>query len=149
MGETYWAAEKAAKALKVDWDLGENKNISSKTIRDESIRLQKDPNAGFLWVLEGDTDKGMKNAANKHTAIYETAIAYHGCMEPMNCTVYEKDGIMHIHSGHQSFTFYSCSCWRRNRCRGDKVVCHQYYAGGGFWKKRSDAFILAQRLVNL
>ena len=49
-------AEKAAKALKIDWDLGENKNISDKDIRDESIRLQKDPNAGFLWVLEGDTD---------------------------------------------------------------------------------------------
>ena len=29
IGETYWAAEKAAKALKIDWDLGENKNISS------------------------------------------------------------------------------------------------------------------------
>ena len=47
----------------------------------------------------------MKNAQNKHTAIYETAIAYHGCLEPMNGVAYEKDGIMHIHSGHQSFTF--------------------------------------------
>jgi len=46
IGETYWAAEKAAKALKIDWDLGENKNISSDDIRDESIRLQKDPDAG-------------------------------------------------------------------------------------------------------
>ena len=78
IGETYWAAEKAAKALKIDWDLGENKNISSDDIRDESIRFKKIQMLVFLWVLEGDTDKGMKNAQNKHTAVYETEIAYHG-----------------------------------------------------------------------
>ena len=135
IGETYWAAEKAAKALKIDWDLGENKNISSDDIRDESIRLQKDPNAGFLWVLEGDTDKGMKNAANKHTAVYETAIAYHGCLEPMNGVAYEKDGIMHIHSGHQSFTFAVGNTAAALGVEQDKIVCHQYYAGGGFGRR--------------
>ena len=97
LGETIWAAMNAAKALKIDWDLGENRNISSKDIRDESIRLQKDPDAGFLWVLEGDTDNAIKNAQTKHSAVYETAIAYHGCHEPMNCTAYEKDGVWHLH----------------------------------------------------
>ena len=149
MGETYWAAEKAAKALKVDWDLGENKNVSSKTIRDESIRLQKNPNDGFLWVLEGDTEKGMKNAANKHTAVYETAIAYHGCMEPMNCVVYEKDGIWHIHGANQSASFTPAVVGGAIGFDSDKVVCHQYYAGGGFGRKgENDAFVMAAQASN-
>ncbi len=147
LGETYWAAEKAAKALKVDWDLGENKNVSSKTIRDESIRLQKDPNSGFLWVLEGDTDKGMKNAQNKHTAVYETEIAYHGCLEPMNAVAFEKEGIMHIHSGHQSFTFAVGNTAAALGVEADKVVCHQYYAGGGFGRRTEpDCHILTAQV---
>jgi isoquinoline 1-oxidoreductase len=148
LGETYWAAEKAAKALKVDWDLGENKNVSSKTIRDESIRLQKDPNSGFLWVLEGDTDKGMNNAQNKHTAVYETEIAYHGCLEPMNAVAFEKDGIMHIHSGHQSFTFAVGNTAAALGVEADKVVCHQYYAGGGFGRRTEpDCHILTAQVA--
>ena len=31
----------AAKALKISWDLGENKNVSSEDIRNESIKLQR------------------------------------------------------------------------------------------------------------
>ena len=144
LGETYWAAEKAAKALKVEWDLGPNKSISSKDIRDESIRLQKDPSSGFLWVLEGDTDKAMKTASNKHTAVYETSIAYHGTLEPMNCTAYEKDGIMHLHGGHQSFTFAVGNTAAALGIEADKIVCHQYYAGGGFGRRTEpDNHVLA------
>ena len=144
LGETYWAAEKAAKALKVEWDLGPNKNISSKDIRDESIKLQKDPSSGFLWVLEGDTDKAMKTASNKHTAVYETSIAYHGTLEPMNCTAYEKDGIMHLHGGHQSFTFAVGNTAAALGIEADKIVCHQYYAGGGFGRRTEpDNHVLA------
>ena len=144
LGETYWAAEKAAKALKVEWDLGPNKNISSKNIRDESIKLQKDPSSGFLWVLEGDTDKAMKSVTNKHTAVYETSIAYHGTLEPMNCTAYEKDGIMHLHGGHQSFTFAVGNTAAALGIEADKIVCHQYYAGGGFGRRTEpDNHVLA------
>ena len=77
----------------------------------------------------------MKNAANKHTAVYETAIAYHGCLEPMNGVAYEKDGIMHIHSGHQSFTFAVGNTAAALGVEQDKIVCHQYYAGGGFGRR--------------
>ncbi len=144
LGETIWAAMNAAKALKIDWDLGENKNVSSKDIRDESIRLQKDPNSGFLWVLEGDTEKAMKNAATKHSAVYETSIAYHGCHEPMNCTAYEKDGVWHLHGGNQWFSMAAPSVAAAVGVEADKVVCHQYLAGTGFGRRTEpDNFILA------
>ena len=144
LGETYWAAEKAAKALKIDWDLGPNKSVSSKDIRDESIKLQKDPSKGFLWVLEGDTDKAMKNASNKHTAVYETAIAYHGTLEPMNCTAYEKDGVWHLHGGNQWFSMAAPTTAAAIGVEADKVICHQYYAGGGFGRRTEpDNFVLA------
>jgi isoquinoline 1-oxidoreductase len=144
LGETIWAAMNAAKALKIKWDLGENKNISSEDIRNESIKLQKDPSAGFLWVLEGDTDNAMSNAATKHSAVYETSIAYHGCHEPMNCTAYEKDGIWHLHGGNQWFSMAAPTAAAALGVEADKVVCHQYLAGTGFGRRTEpDNFVLA------
>ena len=144
LGETIWAAMNAAKALKIKWDLGENKNVSSEDIRNESVRLQQDPSAGFLWVLEGDTDEAMSNAATKHSAVYETAIAYHGCHEPMNCTAYEKDGIWHLHGGNQWMSMAQPTAAAALGVEADKVVCHQYLAGTGFGRKTEpDYFVLA------
>ena len=134
----------AAKALKIKWDLGENKNVSSEDIRNESVKLQKDPSSGFLWVLEGDTDKAMNNAATKHSAVYETSIAYHGCHEPMNCTAYEKDGIWHLHGGNQWFSMAQPTAAAALGVEADKVVCHQYLAGTGFGRRTEpDNFVLA------
>jgi isoquinoline 1-oxidoreductase len=144
LGETIWAAMNAAKALKIDWDLGENKNVSSEDIRNESVKLQQDPSKGFLWVLEGDTDDAMKNAATKHSAVYETSIAYHGCHEPMNCTAYEKDGIWHLHGGNQWFSMAAPTAAAALGVEADKVVCHQYLAGTGFGRRTEpDNFVLA------
>ena len=144
LGETVWAAMNAAKALKIDWDLGENKNVSSEDIRNESIKLQQDPSSGFLWVLEGDTDDAMKNASTKHSAVYETSIAYHGCHEPMNCTAYEKDGIWHLHGGNQWFSMAAPTAAAALGVEADKVVCHQYLAGTGFGRRTEpDNFVLA------
>ena len=144
LGETVWAAMNAAKALKIKWDLGENKNVSSEDIRNESVRLQQDPSAGFLWVLEGDTDEAMNNAATKHSAVYETAIAYHGCHEPMNCTAYEKDGIWHLHGGNQWFSMAAPTAAAALGVEADTVVCHQYLAGTGFGRRTEpDNFVLA------
>jgi len=42
---------------------------------------------------------------------------------------------MHIHSGHQSFTFAVGNTAAALGVEADKVVCHQYYAGGGFGRR--------------
>ena len=108
------------------------------------LNLQKDPSSGFLWVLEGDTDDAMKNASTKHSAVYETSIAYHGCHEPMNCTAYEKDGIWHLHGGNQWFSMAAPTAAAALGVEADKVVCHQYLAGTGFGRRTEpDYFVLA------
>ena len=49
LGETVWAAMNAAKALKISWDLGENKNVSSEDIRNELLNF----NRSFSWIFMG------------------------------------------------------------------------------------------------
>ena len=62
LGETYWAAEKAAAAMKVTWDSGPNANTSSSDIIQSAKDSIADESQGFTWVLEGDPE-GAMNAA--------------------------------------------------------------------------------------
>ena len=52
---TYEDAQKAAAALKIDWDRGPHANVSDQSIIEESRRLQREGKAGFLFVKDGDS----------------------------------------------------------------------------------------------
>ena len=81
LGETYWAADAAAAAVNVAWDAGPNADVSTATILGRARELADDPETGFAWVLEGDTDAGLAEAAETHEAEYITNLTYHGIME--------------------------------------------------------------------
>lgn len=151
MGETYWAAEKAAKAINVTWDKGPNQKVDTGAIRKFAVNAQKDPASGFTWVLEGDVDAAMKDAATTHKATYETSIAYHGLMEPMNCVAMEKDGIWHLFTANQWQLRMTGMTATALGVEPATVVHHQQYAGCGFGRRlEPDAAIpaaLASRQV--
>ncbi len=151
MGETYWAADKAAKAMKVSWDKGPNATVSSKSIKRAAQVAQADPSKGFTWVLEGDVDGAMKNTDVQHKATYETATAYHGLMEPMNCVAMEKDGIMHLFTANQWQLRMTGMTAAALGMDAANVVHHQQYAGAGFGRRlEPDAAIpaaLAARFI--
>jgi isoquinoline 1-oxidoreductase len=77
----------------------------------------------------------MKQADTKHTAVYETAIAYHGLMEPMNCVAAEKDGVWHLYTGNQFQSNMTAIVAGYVGVEADKVVHHQQYAGTGFGRR--------------
>jgi len=73
-GETYWAAEKAAAAMNVNWDSGPNANTSSADIVADARSKIADDSEGFTWVLEGDPDGGMSSAKTTVEAEYQTSL---------------------------------------------------------------------------
>ena len=100
-GETYWAAEKAASIIKVNWDNGPNANVSSDDMTQSSRDLIADDTQGYAWVLEGDTQAALKNADTIVEAEYQTSTGYHGMMEPMNMVAMESNGVWHLYTGTQ------------------------------------------------
>ncbi len=144
LGETYWAADAATRALKVTWDKGPNTNVSSESIRQWAVDAQKDPSQGFAWVLDGDVDGAMKHVTDKHTAVYDTSIAYHGLMEPMNCVAMEKDGIWHLYTASQWQLRMTGTAAAALGVEAANVVHHQAFAGTGFGRRTEpDAGMLA------
>ena len=134
-GETYWAAEKAAAAIKVNWDSGPNANTSSEDIVSTARKQIADDSAGFTWVLEGDPDGGMSGANSTHEAEYQTSLGYHGMMEPINAVAMESGGVWHLYTGSQFQTRFVGMTAAALGVDAANVVLHQCYSGTGFGRR--------------
>ena len=144
VANSYWTARKAALALKIDWDLGPNAKVSSKTINDESRRLIDDTKNASTFLNEGDAEKAIASAKVKHEAIYTTTLNIHAPLEPLNATVEIKDGVYHIYTGNQFQTLAMGLVPAALGVKPDKVVLHQQFLGGGFGRRlEADYLIMA------
>ena len=135
LGETYWAAEKAAAAMKVTWDSGPNANTSSSDIIQSAKDSIADESQGFTWVLEGDPEGAMNAAETTVEAEYETSLGYHGLMEPINCVAMESNGIWHLFTGSQFQGRFTAMTAAALGVDGKNVILHQQYCGTGFGRR--------------
>ena len=135
LGETYWAAEKAAAAMKVTWDSGPNANTSSADIVQAAKDSIADESQGFTWVLEGDPEGAMSAAETTVEAECETSLGYHGLMEPINCVAMESNGIWHLFTGSQFQGRFTAMTAAALGVDGKNVVLHQQYCGTGFGRR--------------
>ena len=144
VANSYWTARKAALALKIDYDLGSNAKVSSKTINDESRRLIDNTANASTFLKEGDAEKAIASAKVTHEAIYTTTINIHAPLEPLNATVEIRDGVYHIYTGNQFQTLAMGLVPAALGVKPDKVVLHQQFLGGGFGRRlEADYLIMA------
>jgi isoquinoline 1-oxidoreductase beta subunit len=144
IAENYPAALAAAEALKIDWDLGPNKDVSSDSILERAKELVANPDAGGPFWEVGNADKALPTASIKHEAEYITPLAIHAQLEPMNCVAFEEGGLWHIYSGTQFQTLAVPTVAAALGVKPEQVLVHQVYLGGGFGRRLDpDAMIPA------
>lgn len=151
LAETFPAAMKAAKALKITSDPGPYGKLSLTDIMEDfSSRLDK-PQESAAWVLEGDVEKATAAADKKVRAEYSSDMICHAFMEPINCVVQHAaaDDSWHVHVGTQSTSFARMTLAAYLSKVLDKkpedirIFVHQYLVGGGFGGKQDFDDILA------
>ncbi|WP_375173255.1 molybdopterin cofactor-binding domain-containing protein [Pseudooceanicola sp.] len=130
----YWAAKKAAEALKIDYDLGGNAGLSLADIHAENLRLIESGEDTRLIVNDGDIEAGMSGAETTLIADYTTGVNVHAPLEPMNALVDIKDGVYHIHAGNQFQTLLMGLVGALG-VEPEKIVFRQALLGGGFGRR--------------
>ena len=131
--ETMSAALKAVKAVSVDWAPGPTAKVTETEILAEGARLAADPEAGALFVNEGDIGAAKANAASTMSATYTTGTALHFTMEPQNALVeFDAEGKCHIHAGNQWQSLILPYLANALEMPESDIVIHQYYLGGGY-----------------
>jgi isoquinoline 1-oxidoreductase len=138
IAENFPAAMKAARAIKIDWDLGPNANVSSDDILQRAKDLVADPKAGGLFWLIGDPNKAYDEAPTKIDAEFVTPLASHVPIEPMNALAFFDKGQLHLYSGSQLQAAHQPMLAAATGLKPEQVVIHQMYLGGGFGRRLDD-----------
>ena len=95
VADTWWQAKTALDALPVNWDRGENVEVSSASIDamlDEGLAAAE----AFIGNEAGDAGKALADAAKTVEATYGYPYQNHAPMEPMNATALWTLSLIHI-----------------------------------------------------
>ena len=150
LAETFPAAMKATRAIKLKVDPGPYGNLSLSDIMEEFSAISKNTAESAAWVLEGDVDQAVRQSEKTLEVEYSTDMVCHATMEPIAATVHQsEDGAWHVYTGTQSTSFarMTLSAYL-SKVLGKKpeelqINVHNYILGGGFGGKQDYDDILA------
>lgn len=128
-----WAAKGGLEALATEWDDGPNASLSTDQIW-MRLRRAAETRDGSIAKRVGDARAELGSGDVVHAA-YELPLLAHACMEPLNCTVHVRDGLVDVWIGTQVIGRVQEAVAKVCGVPQDKVTIHQHLLGGGFGRR--------------
>ncbi|GLQ93717.1 xanthine dehydrogenase family protein molybdopterin-binding subunit [Dyella acidisoli] len=135
VGEHFWAAKKGLEALVIDWNRGENANLTTQQLRDAIADTARN-GKGIVARNDGDRPQGTVVQSE-----YQSPMLAHATMEPMNCTVHVTANQCEIWVGSQVPMRAVQEAAKITGLPEGKVLLHQQYLGGGFGRRLETDYV--------
>lgn len=134
VADSWWHANKALKALKVEWENGSKGDISSETIM---AKLRSDIAAPSVPVArkDGDAAKAIASAHKVIEAEYTTGFTNHAGMEPQNATALYTPEKLEVWVGTQNGESSIAAAAEASGLPLEKVQIYKMHAGGAFGRR--------------
>ena len=134
IADSWWQAQRAAQALPVSWDFGENSAVSSGSIR---AHLQAGLTATDARVgrNDGDVERALAHTIKRVEADYEVPFLAHATMEPQNCTAQVTADVVEVWAPTQDGETALAIAADAAGVPPSKVVIHKMMLGGGFGRR--------------
>lgn len=128
-----WRAEQAVKAVQFTRKPHANDSVSSESLEAD----QRNALAGDLGTNyeHGDVGLAMADAGHQVSAEYLVPYLAHATMEPMNATVWQQDGKMHVQCGVQNPLMARKKAAAVAGLDFEDVILHPCTMGGGFGRR--------------
>jgi isoquinoline 1-oxidoreductase beta subunit len=141
VADSWWEAKQARDTIKITWDEGANKSLTTEGVFKGLADAMAKPGASIK--SQGNVADAMKGAAKTVNATYEMPFLSHSPLEPMNFTAdVRKDSALLI----GSIQFQELAMGMASQITGlkpDKITIKTTYLGGGFGR-RIDCDFFAQ-----
>jgi len=134
VADTWWQAQQARKALKVDWNFGAGKAQSSDAFAKKAAELLKAEPENTMRSY-GDVDQALKGAAKVVEAVYSYPFLAHGTLEPMGTTASYTDGKLEMWTTSQTPAEGRSLAAKAAGIPPAAVTVHLIRAGGGFGRR--------------
>ncbi len=134
VADNFWTARQAAKVIDADWEPGPLAGVSSASIRTEQGR-QLDAQSGHRVRDDGSAAATLDSAASVVEAEYWVPYLAHATMEPMNATVWIRDGRCEAWVPTQSPDIARQLICDVTGLPRAAVTVHATWCGGGFGRR--------------
>ncbi|MGA3303415.1 MAG: xanthine dehydrogenase family protein molybdopterin-binding subunit [Methylovirgula sp.] len=134
IGDHFWAAQRGLDALRIRWDEGANRDLTTEQLRDQLKSFSQDGNA-IVARKEGDIDGAFHQATTRLDATYELPFLAHAAMEPINTLIHVKPDSCEIWVGTQVPVRAQMIAAKVTGLPPEKVIVHNQLIGGGFGRR--------------
>jgi isoquinoline 1-oxidoreductase beta subunit len=134
VADNWWRANRALQALTVEWDVGENGNVSSESIMQflrTGIEAKEVPTAR----KDGDFDRAIAGAAKVIEAEYYAPYLTHATMEPQTATALVTGDKVEVWVGTQNGETSIAAASESTGIPLEQTIVHKMHAGGGFGRR--------------
>lgn len=143
---TWWQAKTALDALPVEWDKGENANVSSASI-DAMLMEGLTADTKFVGNKVGDADAGISRAAQTYTADYSYPYQNHATMEPMNATAVWTEDSCEVWCPTQNGEAALAAAIAASGLPAEKCDVYKIHLGGGFGRRGQSDYVTQAVLI--
>jgi isoquinoline 1-oxidoreductase subunit beta len=142
VADTYPAALKAKKALKVEWTQRSKARAytSEKLIPEYLQRARNLSDSGVVYEAHGEAREVMAKAAKRVTAEYTSLNVTHACMEPINCTARVDGDRIEFWAPTQSPFGVFLAAVKAHGFKPENVKINVTLLGGGFGRRAENDY---------
>jgi isoquinoline 1-oxidoreductase beta subunit len=134
VADSWWQAKTAIEALPIEWDVGENHDLSSASIAamlDAGLAREQ----GFAGYEVGDARSALAGAARTVTAIYSYPYQAHAAMEPLNATALYTADKCEVWAPTQNTTSCLEEASAASGLPSERCEVYRMNLGGGFGRR--------------
>ncbi|TDH63090.1 xanthine dehydrogenase family protein molybdopterin-binding subunit [Dankookia rubra] len=140
VAETWWQANTALDALKIEWDAGSNQAVSQATI-DATLKEGLGAAEAFVGNKAGDARAALPKAAKTVEATYTFPFQNHATMEPMNATAVWNADRCEVWCPTQNGEASLAAAAEAAGLRPAQCEVHKTLLGGGFGRRGWQDFV--------
>lgn len=134
VADNWWRANQALKQISIEWDVGENGNVSSESIM-QFLRTGIDAKEVPVARKDGDFDKAAAGAAKVIEAEYYAPYVNHATMEPQTAAAVVTGDRVEVWVGTQNGETTIAAASEASSVPLENVYVHKMHAGGGFGRR--------------
>ncbi|MCL4112638.1 UNVERIFIED_CONTAM: hypothetical protein GTU68_052085 [Idotea baltica] len=139
-GETTWACFKALKALKLQWDLGENQTINSNMLTNALHKAHNKP--GVLAKKFTNIGSHPNKKYKSISFVYDQPMLSHSPLEPMTCVAHVQEDKCELWVGTQVPTFAQKAAAEITQLPIEKVFVYNQLIGGAFGRRLEFDYVI-------
>ncbi|HEX3323149.1 MAG TPA: xanthine dehydrogenase family protein molybdopterin-binding subunit [Terriglobales bacterium] len=143
VADSIWAAMEGRRALKVTWDEGPHKDLTSAAVMD-GLKKATDGKSVSLYSAGNVTSA----AGRRHTAEYELPFMCHAPMEPGNCTAHFQGSKLEMWAPTQVPQDCRDTVAQLLSLPPEKVIVNVTLMGGGFGRRLEHDYAVEAALVS-